>query len=51
VGVDSPVGDGKMMVFLQRSQIPEVYVMGCLQDLQVATAVDVEMGALRNLKS
>lgn len=50
-GVDSPVGEGRMMVFLQRSQTPEEYLIGCLQLLQVATAFDVAMGALRNLKS
>lgn len=50
-GVDSPEGDGRMMVFLQRSQTPEEYVMGCLQLLQVATVFDVTIGAVRNLKS
>ena len=49
--VDSSAEDGRMMVFLQRSQIPEAYVIDCLQLLQVATAVDVAIGALRNLKS
>jgi hypothetical protein len=50
-GVDSPVGEGKIMVFLQRSHIPEAYVIGCLQLLQVATAVDVAIGPFLNLKS
>jgi hypothetical protein len=50
-GVDSPEDDGRMIVFLQRSQTPEEYVIGCWQLLQVATAFDVTIGALRNLKS
>ena len=50
-GVDSPLRIGRTMVFLQRSQITEEYVIGCLQLLQVATAVDVTIGAVRNLKS
>lgn len=50
-GVDSPVREGRMIVFLQRSQTPEEYVMGCWQLLQVAIAFDVIIGTVRNLKS
>jgi hypothetical protein len=48
----SPVGEGKIMVLVQRSQTPELYVMGCWQVLQIATVVDgVAACARLNLKS
>jgi hypothetical protein len=28
-GVVSPLGEGRMMVLVQRSHTPELYVMGC----------------------
>lgn len=42
----------RIMVFLQRSHIPEANVMGCLQVPHMATVVDgVATRALLNLKS
>ena len=40
-GVVSPGAEGSMMVFLHFSQIPSVDVMGRLQDLHIATVVEV----------
>jgi hypothetical protein len=51
-GVVSPLGVGRTMVFLQRSHIPEAYVMGCLHVLQMATVFEgVATCVLLNLKS
>jgi hypothetical protein len=51
-GVVSPVGEGKIIVLVQPSQTPELYVMGCWQVLQIATVVDgVAACARLNLKS
>lgn len=51
-GVVSPLGDAMTMVLLQRSHIPGVYVIGCLQVLQTDRVVDgVAACPLLNLKS
>jgi hypothetical protein len=42
----------RTIVFLQGSQIPEAYAIGCLQDLQIATVeADDAVALLLNLKS
>jgi hypothetical protein len=48
-GVDSPV-EGRMMVFLHRSHMPDVYWMCCLHVLQMVV-VEAGAGAVRYLKS
>jgi hypothetical protein len=51
-GVDAPEDVDRTMVFLQSSHIPEVYVIGRLQVLQMAIgAADDAVALLRNLKS
>lgn len=51
-GVDSPETGVRMIVFLQGSQNPEAYAIGCWQVLQIATVFEGEIVALLlNLKS